>query len=144
MKITRRANVSWSGGMKTGDGAISTQSGALDRHPYGYGSRFEQLSGTNPEELLAASHAGCFTMFLAYVLELEQLTPDLLETKAAITFEVSDSGFDITTSHLTLVAKIPGIDPARFNQLVAQAETGCAISKVMRAKISVEATLLPA
>jgi osmotically inducible protein OsmC len=143
MKITRRANAIWSGGMKIGDGAIGTQSGALDKYPYGYGSRLEELNGTNPEELLAASHAGCFTMFLAYMLDLEKLVPEQLETKAAITFEVSEGGFDITTSHLTLVAKIPGIDQAHFGRLVAQAESGCAISKVLRAKISVDATLLP-
>jgi osmotically inducible protein OsmC len=144
MKIVRHASVAWKGGSKTGEGAITTQSGALERHPYGYGSRFAEQNGTNPEELIAAAHAGCFTMFLAFVLDGEKLTAEQLDTKAALTLEMSREGsFDITAIHLTLTAKIPGLTQEKFDQLVAQAKTGCAVSKLLKAEIRLDATLIP-
>ena len=144
MKIVRHASVAWTGGSKTGEGAITTQSKALNNHPYGYGSRFAEQNGTNPEELIAAAHAGCFTMFLAFILDGAKLVADQLSTKAASTLEMSAAGsFDITTTELTLIAKIPGIDQATFEALVAQAKAGCAVSKLLNAKIILNATLLP-
>jgi osmotically inducible protein OsmC len=144
MKIVRHASVAWAGGSKTGEGAITTQSGALERHPYGYGSRFAEQKGTNPEELIAAAHAGCFTMFLAFILDGEKLTAEQLDPKAVLTLEMSPEGsFDITLIHLTLTAKIPGVTQDKFDQLVAQAKAGCAVSKLLKAEIRLDATLLP-
>ena len=144
MKIVRHASVAWTGGSKTGEGAITTQSKALNNHPYGYGSRFAEQNGTNPEELIAAAHAGCFTMFLAFILDGAKLVADQLTTKAALTLEIGPAGsFDITAIELTLTAKIPGIDQATFEALVAQGKAGCAVSKLLNAKISLNATLLP-
>jgi osmotically inducible protein OsmC len=144
MKIVRHASVAWAGGSKTGEGAITTQSKALNSHPYGYGSRFAEQNGTNPEELIAAAHAGCFTMFLAFILDGAKLVADQLTTKAALTLEISAPGsFEITAIELTLTAKIRAIDQATFESLVAQAKAGCAVSKLINAKISLNATLLP-
>lgn len=142
MKLVRHASVAWAGGSKTGEGAITTQSGALERHPYGYGSRFAEQKGTNPEELIAAAHAGCFTMYLAFILDAEKLTAEQLDTKAALTLEASPEGsFDITAIHLTLTATIPGLAQEKFEQLVAQAKAGCAVSKLLKADIRLYATL---
>jgi osmotically inducible protein OsmC len=143
MKITRRASVAWTGGPTTGEGAISTQSGALARHPYGYGSRFADQNGTNPEELIAAAHAGCFTMFLSFILDGAKLVAEQLDTDAALVLEMSPEGsFDITSVHLVLKARIPGIDQKLFDTLVAQAKAGCAVSKLLNATITLDATLL--
>ena len=144
IKIVRRASVAWTGGSKTGEGAITTQSKALNNHPYGYGSRFAEQDGTNPEELIAAAHAACFTMFLSFILDGAKLVVEALNTKAALTLEMTPAGsFDITAIELILTAKIPGIDQATFEALVAQAKAGCAVSKLLNAEISLDATLLP-
>jgi len=143
MKIVRSASVVWTGGPKTGEGTITTQSKALNSHPYGYGSRFAEQNGTNPEELIAAAHAGCFTMFLSFILEGAKFVADQLDTKAAVTLEMSpDGSFNIPTIQLILTAKIPGIDQGTFEGIVAEAKAGCAVSKLFNAKISLDATLL--
>lgn len=121
MKIVRHASVVWTGGSKTGEGAITTQSKALNSQPYGYGSRFAEQNGTNPEELIAAAHAGCFTMFLAFILDSANLVADQLTTKAALTLEMNPPDrFEITAIELTLTAKVRAIDQATFEALVAK------------------------
>lgn len=132
----------WKGGIKDGIGAISTQSGALKEYPYGFASRFEGKPGTNPEELIGGAHAGCFTMALSLILGEAGFTAEHMATKAEITLEKQADGFAITASHLTLEAKIPGIDQAKFDELVRMAEKGCPVSKVLNATITLDATLL--
>lgn len=142
MKIKRKASVVWNGGLKDGKGAITTDSGALSAYPYGFSSRFEGVKGTNPEELIAAAHAGCFTMALSLILGEAKFTAEQMDTTAEVTLEQVDGGFAITSSHLVLKAKIPGIDQATFEKLAGMAEKGCPISKVLNTKISLDATLL--
>lgn len=131
----------WQGGIKDGKGAISTRSGALKEYPYGFSSRFEGKPGTNPEELIGAAHAGCFTMALSLILGEAQLTADRMETKAEVTLEKLSDGFAITAVHLTLNAKIPGATNARFQELAAKAKAGCPVSKLLNAKVTLDATL---
>jgi len=131
----------WSGGIKDGKGAISTKSGALDAYPYGFASRFEGKPGTNPEELIGAAHAGCFTMALSLILGEAQLTAEHMETKADVTLTKKDDGFAITAVHLTLKAKIPGADDAKFQELAAKAKANCPVSKLLTADITLDATL---
>lgn len=131
----------WSGGIRDGKGAISTGSGALKSHPYGFASRFEGKPGTNPEELIGAAHAGCFTMALSKILGDEKLTAERMETKAEVTLEKQGEGFAITSVHLTLKAKVPGADNARFQELAAKAKAGCPVSKLLKADITLAATL---
>jgi len=133
----------WSGGIKDGIGAISTKSGALKEHPYGFAARFEGKPGTNPEELIGAAHAGCFTMALSLILGEAKLVADKMETTAEVTLDKDDGGFSITAVHLTLKAKIPGADQATFDDLTAKAKAGCPVSKLLNAKITLDATLLP-
>jgi osmotically inducible protein OsmC len=131
----------WRGGFKDGKGAISTQSGALADYPYGFGSRFEGKPGTNPEELIGAAHAGCFTMALSNILGEAGLTADQMDTRADVTFEKKDGGFAITKVHLTLKAKIPGTDDAKFQELAAKAKANCPVSKLLKAEITLDASL---
>jgi osmotically inducible protein OsmC len=112
----------WEGGIKDGRGAISTQSGALKTYPYGFASRFEGKAGTNPEELIGAAHAGCFTMALSLILSEAHLTASHMETKAEVTLDKVEDGFAITAVHLTLAARIPGTDQARFEELAGKAK----------------------
>lgn len=142
MKINNSGSAVWSGGLKDGRGAISTQSGALDAHPYGFASRFEGVRGTNPEELIGAAHAACFTMALSLILGEAGLTADKLETTAVVTLESQDGGFAITAVALTLKASIAGTDDATFQQLAAKAKAGCPVSKLLKAEISLDAELL--
>ena len=142
MKINRSGSAVWSGGLKDGKGAISTQSGALDAHPYGYAMRFEGVPGSNPEELIAAAHASCFTMALSLILGEAGLTAEKMETNAVVTLEQKEGGFAITASKLTLNAKIPGADDAKFQELAAKAKENCPVSKLLNAQISLEAELL--
>ena len=132
----------WSGGIKDGKGAISTQSGAMKDYPYGFASRFEGKPGTNPEELIGAAHAGCFTMALSLILGEAGLTAEKMETKAEVTLDKVADGFSITAVHLTLQAKIPGADKATFDELTAKAKAGCPVSKLLNANITLDATLL--
>jgi osmotically inducible protein OsmC len=142
MAINRRASAVWQGGLKDGKGAISTASGALKSYPYGFASRFEGTPGTNPEELLGAAHAGCFTMALSLILNEAGLTAERMETTAEVTLAQVDGGYAITAVHLTLTAKVPGTDRATFQELAAKAKAGCPVSKVLKADISLDATLL--
>ena len=132
----------WSGGIKDGKGAISTKSGALKDYPYGFASRFEGKPGTNPEELLGAAHAGCFTMALSLMLGEAKLIAEKMETKADVTLEKQDSGFAITAVHLTLKAKIPGADDAKFQEIANKAKAGCPVSKLFNTKITLDASLV--
>jgi len=139
---TTFGSAKWQGGIKDGKGAISTKSGALDVYPYGFASRFEGKPGTNPEELIGAAHAGCFTMALSLILGEAQLTAEHMETKAEVSLEKVADGFAITKVHLTLQAKVPGADGARFAELAAKAKAGCPVSKLLKAEITLDATLL--
>ena len=132
----------WSGGIKDGKGAISSHSGALKEYPYGFASRFEGKPGTNPEELIGAAHAGCFTMALSLILGEAGLTAEQMNTTAEVTLDKVDDGFAITAVHLTLEAKIPGADDAKFQELAGKAKAGCPVSKLLNTKITLDAKLL--
>jgi len=140
--MQRKASAVWSGDLKTGNGSISTDSGVLKQTQYSFSSRFESGIGTNPEELLAAAHAGCFTMALSGQLGNAGIVAQKLETTATISLEKVGDGFSITKSHLDLVATIPGADKAKFDIAVKNAETGCPVSKLFKAEISVSAKLI--
>jgi osmotically inducible protein OsmC len=142
MKIKRRGSAKWSGGIKDGKGAISTESGALKEYPYGFASRFEGKPGTNPEELLGAAHAGCFTMALSLILGEAKLTATQMDTTAEVALEQVEGGYAITSVHLTLRAKIPGADQATFEQLAAKAKAGCPVSKLFKTEITLDAALV--
>ena len=139
--MQRKGSAVWQGDLKTGKGAISTDSGVLKQTQYSFSTRFENGVGTNPEELLAAAHAGCFTMALSGQLGAAGMVAEKLETTATITFEKVGDGFSITKSHLDLVAKIPGADKAKFDTAVKNAETGCPVSRLFKAEITVSAKL---
>jgi osmotically inducible protein OsmC len=142
MKINRSGSAVWSGGLKDGIGSISTQSGALKEHPYGFNARFEGGKGTNPEELVGAAHAGCFTMALSLILEKAGFKAERMDPTSVITLEQVGDGFTITKAALTLRAKIPNIDAAKFAELAHQAETGCPVSKLFKAEITLDAQLV--
>ncbi len=142
MKINREGSAQWSGGIRDGKGAISTESGALKSYPYGFASRFEGLPGTNPEELIGAAHAGCFTMALSLILGEAKLTAERMETSAKVTLEKLDGSYAITAVHLTLRAKIPGTDQATLERLAGMAKAGCPVSKLFGTDITLEATLV--
>ena len=132
----------WQGGLKDGKGAISTQSGALKDYPYGFASRFEGKAGTNPEELIGAAHAGCFTMALSLILGEAGLRADRMDTSAEVTLDKVDDGFAITAVRLTLRASIPGVTPERFQELAGKAKSGCPVSKLLKADITLDAALV--
>ena len=142
MQIKRSGSAVWTGGLKDGRGTISTQSGALDAHPYGFASRFEGVAGSNPEELIAAAHASCFTMALSLILGEAGLTATRMDTSAVVSLEKVDDGFAITSSNLTLKAAIPGVEPAKFQELAEKAKAGCPVSKLLNATITRDATLV--
>ncbi len=142
MKINRNGSAVWKGGIKDGIGSITTESGALKAYPYGFTSRFDGMPGTNPEELLAAAHAGCFTMALSLILGEAKLVAEQMDTSARVTLEKVDEGFSITAVHLTLKAKVPGADDATFQALAAKAKAGCPVSKLFKADITLEAMLV--
>src|SRR5258706_16480071 len=127
------------GGIKDGKGGISTKGGALKDYPSGFASRFEGKPGSNPEELIGAAHAACFTMALSLILGEAKLTAEHMETKADVTLEKQGEGFAITSVHLTLAAKIPSADNAKFQELAALAKAGCPVSKLLNTKISLDA-----
>ena len=139
--MQRNASAVWQGGLKDGKGTLTADSGVLKQTPYSFATRFEGTPGTNPEELLAAAHAGCFTMALSAQLGAAGMTADTLETTCTITLEKVPDGFSITKSHLDLAATIPGADQAKFDAAVKAAETGCPVSKLFKAEISVNARL---
>ena len=139
--MIKKASAIWKGGIKDGAGTISTETGVLNEAPYGFKSRFENGKGTNPEELIGAAHAGCFSMALSLILGEAGMTAEKIETHAAVTLEKVGDGFSITASHLDVTAKIPGADAAKFQEAANKAKAGCPVSKVLNAKITMNAKL---
>jgi osmotically inducible protein OsmC len=139
--IKRHADAVWHGAGKDGTGSLTTQSGTLKDTPYSFNTRFGDGKGTNPEELIAAAHAGCFSMALAFQLDAAGHTPATLHTEATLSMEQDGDGFKIAAVHLTLRAKVPGIDDAKFQEVAAQAKAGCPVSKVLNAAITLDARL---
>lgn len=139
--MKRKASAQWQGDLKSGKGSVSTESGVLAATPYSFSTRFENAKGTNPEELAAAAHAGCFTMALSAELGKANLTAQSLRTTATITLDRVDGAFRITGSHLEVVAKIPGASNDQFQKAAHAAETGCPISKLFNTTITMEAKL---
>ena len=139
--MNRTASARWQGGLKDGQGNISTQSGVLANTPYSFGTRFEQGKGTNPEELIAAAHAGCFTMALSAQLEKAGLKAESLDTNATVTLEKRDTGWEVTESHLEVTARVPGADHEKFEAAANEAKAGCPISRLLNAKITMQARL---
>ena len=140
--MQRKASARWQGTVKEGAGTISTQSGTLKDTPYSFAARFGDGKGTNPEELVAAAHAGCFTMALAFGLQAGGYTPTELTTEAAVTLEPEGQGFRISRSALTLRAKVPNLDEAGFARMAGDAEKNCPASKVLNASITLDAKLI--
>jgi lipoyl-dependent peroxiredoxin len=139
--MNRTASAHWTGTGKDGNGHLTTQSATLDATPYSFNTRFGDGKGTNPEELIAAAHAGCFTMALSFMLAGAGFTPNALDTKATLTMTQGDGGWTITAVHLDLTATVPGIDQAKFEELTANAKANCPVSRVLNAEISLAATL---
>src|SRR5690349_15630207 len=141
--MQRNASAHWSGGLKDGKGTISSPSGVLKNTPYSFSTRFENEPGTNPEELIGAAHAGCFSMALSGQLGAAGMTAQSIDTTATVTLEKLDSGFTITKIHLDVTAKIPGADQAKFDQAAKNAKEGCPVSKVLKAAtITMDAKLV--
>lgn len=139
--MKKTASAVWQGDLKSGKGTISTESGALQDNPYGFNTRFEGAPGTNPEELIGAAHAGCFSMALSMMLGQAGLTAERINTTAEVSLDKDDKGFSITAIALTLKAKVPGTDNEQFQQIANQAKEGCPVSRVLNAQISLDATL---
>ena len=139
--MKKTASAVWQGDLKSGKGTINTESGALKDNPYGFNTRFEGAPGTNPEELIGAAHAGCFSMALSMMLGEAGLTAERINTTAEVTLDKDDKGFSITAIALTLKAKVPGADEQQFQQIANQAKEGCPVSRVLNAQISLDATL---
>jgi osmotically inducible protein OsmC len=141
--MKRSASAVWTGSLKEGSGTITAPSGVLKSTPYSFGRRFGEDPGTNPEELIAAAHAGCYAMALSAELGKAGFTPTQLDATAEVALEnVQPGGWTVTTSHITLKAKIPGIDQAKFNEIANGAKAGCPISRLLTAKISLDAKLV--
>ena len=140
--MKKTASAIWQGGLKDGKGLLSTESGALKQNPYGFNTRFEDTPGTNPEELIGAAHAGCFSMALSMMLGEAGLTPDRIDTAAEVTLDKQPDGFAITAVHLVLRAKVPGASEAQLLEIANKAKEGCPVSKVLNAKISLDAALV--
>jgi len=139
--MQRKASAIWKGSLKEGKGSISSASGVLQNTPYSFSTRFENTPGTNPEELIAAAHAGCFSMALSAQLAGMNLTPFSIETTATLSLEKLDSGWAITASHLDVVGRVPNADQATFQKAAENAKTGCPVSKVLKANITMNAKL---
>jgi len=139
--MQRKASAVWQGNLKAGKGTISTQSGVLSNTQYSFSTRFENGAGTNPEELIAAAHAGCFSMAFSAQLGEAGLTPDRIETTATVTLEKNAAGFEVTSSHLDVRAKIPGATQEAFDTAANNAKAGCPISRLLNAKITMKASL---
>ena len=140
--MVRKGSATWRGTGKDGSGNLTTDSGVLSSTPYSFKTRFESEPGTNPEELITAAHAGCFTMALAFQLQNAGFTPEDLTTEAAVSLEKDAVGFRISKSELTLRAKVPGIERGKFEELARTAEKNCPVSKVLKAEISMNFTLI--
>jgi osmotically inducible protein OsmC len=140
-RMKRKASAVWTGGLKDGKGAISTDSGILKDTQYSFSTRFEDGIGTNPEELIAAAHAGCFSMALSGQLGQAGLTAESIRTTASVKLEKTDAGFAITSVHLDVSAKVPGADQQKFETAANNAKAGCPVSKLLNAEITMEARL---
>jgi osmotically inducible protein OsmC len=139
--MVRKASAVWKGSLKEGKGTISSDSGVLSNAPYSFSTRFENAKGTNPEELIAAAHAGCFTMALSAQLGNAGITPESLETTASLTLDKLDAGWTVTKIHLDVSARIPGADKAAFDKAAEAAKAGCPISRLLKAEITMTARL---
>ena len=139
--MQRNASAHWTGGLKDGKGTLTAPGGVLKNTPYSFHTRFESEPGTNPEELIAAAHAGCFTMALSAQLGTAGMTAQALDTTASVTLEKTDAGFTITAVHLQVKAKIPGADKSKFDTAAKNAKEGCPISRLLNAKITMDAQL---
>jgi osmotically inducible protein OsmC len=142
--MIRNASAIWKGSLKEGKGTISTDSGVLSNAQYSFSTRFENGRGTNPEELIAAAHAGCFSMALSAQLGNAGITPQSVETTAAVTLEKTDAGFTVTRVHLNVTARIPGADQAAFEKAAQDAKAGCPISRLLKAEITLTTHLINA
>jgi osmotically inducible protein OsmC len=139
--MQRKASAVWKGGLKDGKGSLSAPGGVLNNTQYSFTTRFENAPGTNPEELIAAAHAGCFSMALSAQLGGGNLTPESISTTVTLSLDKLDSGWTITASHIDVVGKVPGADAATFQKFAEAAEKGCPVSKVLNAKITMNAKL---
>ncbi|HYL96733.1 MAG TPA: OsmC family peroxiredoxin [Terriglobales bacterium] len=139
--MQRKASAEWKGSLKEGSGSVSSSSGVFSKTPFSFGTRFGDQPGTNPEELIAAAHAGCFSMALSAQLGTANLTPESIRTNATLTMENLDSAWTITAFHLDVIGKVPKADAATFQKLAEAAKTGCPVSKVLNAKITMSAKL---
>lgn len=139
--MQRTASAHWAGGLKDGKGTVSTASGVLKQTQYSFATRFENGAGTNPEELIAAAHAGCFSMALSAELGKAGFTPTSIDTNAALTLDKTDAGFTITAIHLDVKASIPNIDKTKFEEIANGAKKGCPVSRVLNANITMSASL---
>jgi len=140
--MKRNASATWYGSLQEGRGEISSDSGILADTPYSFGTRFEDQKGTNPEELIGAAHAGCFSMALSMILGEHDVTPERIDTKASVTLEQVDGGFAITSVHLTTRVEAPDLDADAFEEAANAAKEGCPVSKVLDAEITMDATLV--
>jgi osmotically inducible protein OsmC len=140
--MIRKASAVWRGSLKDGKGTISTDSGVLSNTPYSFSTRFEDGRGTNPEELIAAAHASCFTMALSAQLGNAGITPESLETTASLSLEKLDAGWTVTKIHLDVAARIPGADKSAFQKAAENAKAGCPISRLLKAEITMNARLV--
>ena len=139
--MKRKASAVWRGGLKDGKGLISSESGVLKETQYSFSTRFENGVGTNPEELIAAAHAGCFSMAFSAELGKAGITPESIHTTAIITLDKTDAGWTVTESHLDVLAKIPGVDPAKFTAAANAAKAGCPISRLLKTNVTMNAKL---
>lgn len=141
MTIKKRGSAHWEGTLKEGTGTVSTGSGAIQSNPFGFNTRFEDKPGTNPEELVAAAHASCFSMAFSMVLGQSDLTPGAIDTTATVSLEEKDGGFAVTASHLDVTASVPGADEAAIREAAETAKANCPISKLLKAEITMDLTV---
>ena len=141
--MKRFGSTTWNGDLRGGKGAVSTESRALENYPYSFFTRYGEKPGTNPEELLGAAHAACFTMSFVRLLGMANFVPEQVDSKSEVVIDKDDDGFSITSVHLTVTAKIPGIDQAAFQSIAVKAKAGCPVSKLIKVEIGFEATLSP-
>ncbi|MDU5455038.1 OsmC family protein [Pseudescherichia vulneris] len=141
MTIHKKGQAHWEGDIKGGKGTISTESGALKQQPYGFNTRFEGAAGTNPEELIGAAHAGCFSMALSLMLGEEGYTPESIDTTADVSLDKVDGGFAITKIALTSTVKVPNIEKETFDKIINKAKAGCPVSQLLKAEITLDYTL---
>lgn len=141
MTIHKKGSAHWSGDIKQGKGAVSTESGVLNQQPYGFNTRFEGAKGTNPEELIGAAHAACFSMALSLMIGEAGYTADSIDTTADVSLDKTESGFAISKIALTSKVTVPGIDPQKFDGIIQKAKAGCPVSQVLKAEITLDYTL---